>query len=373
MKRLLIVSDAPVAPGYLPRLRFLCDYLVRKGYNVTVLTEEFQPLNFAHDYPIITIPMYSGGSCDWLIKTLWTLITDWHNRAFAHKFIHQSPFNIQHSTFNNPSFDLVLCTAFSDFPLGAAHRIAKYFQVPLLCDIRDLDEQVDHSTYQYRHQNRFLMAFRGLYRAIHICRRNKVLRAADTITTVSPWHADFIRRFNSKVRIIYNGFDGKQFFPKDTPTDVFKISYIGSLFDWQKPALNIVKQAIQETRLPVVLDIHTPQSNPIEHDRLGEAIRSSCIMLVLTSTQTHGMLTTKFYEALGCDKPILCVPSDNGALADLIRYTRSGIATNDKEQIKDFITGIYNEWKQNGFTRRHAVHREDFSREKQCEQIEALL
>ena len=57
---ILVVSDPPVAPGYLPRLRYLCDYLDRKGYAVTLLTETLEPLPFAHNYPIETIRMYSA-------------------------------------------------------------------------------------------------------------------------------------------------------------------------------------------------------------------------------------------------------------------------------------------------------------------------
>lgn len=355
MKRLLVVSDPPVAPGYLPRLRYLCDYLVRKGHDVTLLTEENEPLPFAHTYPIETIKMYSGGTFDWFVKTVWTLLTDWHNRAFARKAL------------KNQKYDAVICTAFSDFPLGAAQRIAAQLNVPLICDIRDLDEQVDDSRYQYKHQSRWLMPFRKLYRAIHIRRRNQVLRAANAITTVSPWHAQFIQQFNPNVHIVYNGFDDKQFYPKDVTTEQFTITYIGSLFEWQQPALEKVKQAIRE--LGVVLDIHTPQNNPIPHDQLGDAIRRSGIMLVLTNEHTHGMLTTKFYEALGCEKPILCVPSDKGALAELIAYTNAGVATDDSETIKAFITEQYEAWQRHGVTRQATQHRNEFTREAQYDQF----
>jgi glycosyltransferase involved in cell wall biosynthesis len=356
MKRLLIVSDPPAAPGYLPRVRFLCEYFVQKGFDVTLLTEQYQPLVFDHSYSIQTIPMYSGGRIDWLIKTIWTLLTDWHNRAFARKAI-------------NYPFDYVICSAFSDFPLGASLRIAKALNVPLICDIRDLDEQVDDSRYQYKHQSRWLMPFRRIYRAIHIRRRNNVLRKANAITTVSPWHADFIRTFNTNVQVVYNGYDPKQFYPENIPTDRFTITYIGSLFEWQKPALEIVKQVIEEMNLPsVLLDIHTPQNNPIPHNGLGDAIRRSGIMLVLTNVHTHGMLTTKFYEALGCEKPVLCVPSDQGSLAELIHYTNAGIATDDKEAIKAFILAQYTTWQQNHYTRQATKHREIFSRENQYDQ-----
>ncbi|MBR6065115.1 MAG: glycosyltransferase [Paludibacteraceae bacterium] len=361
---ILVVSDPPVAPGYLPRLRYLCDYLDRKGFAVTLLTETSEPLPFAHNYPIETIRMYSGNTFDWFVKTVWTLLTDWHNRVFAKRAL----------TTLHGGFDLVLCTAFSDFPLGAAQRIAQTLQVPLICDIRDLDEQVDDSRYQYQHQQWWLMPFRRLYRAIHIRRRNKVLRAANAITTVSPWHKDFIQNITANsvpVYTIYNGFDEQQFYPENIRTEQFTITYIGSLFHWQIPALEKVKQAVEGIRIQ--MDIHTPQDHPVAHDRLGDAIRRSGIMLVLTSPNTHGMLTTKFYEALGCAKPILCVPSDQGALAELMAYTNAGIATDDIEAIKAFILQHYRSWEQNGFTAQQTQHREEFSREAQTKQMEQIL
>ena len=366
-KHILVVSDPPAAPGYLPRLRYLCDYLVGKGYDVTLLTETYQPLAFAHDYPIVTIPLFSGSTADWFIKTVWTLMTDWHNRAFARK-------SLQLSGISSQQWDIVLCTAFSDFPLGAAQRIARALNVPLICDIRDLDEQVDDSRYQYHHQSWWLMFFRRLYRAVHIRRRNQVLRTANAVTTVSPWHAEFIKvisRQPSAVSVVYNGFDDRQFYPKDIRTDAFQITYIGSLFEWQQPALQQVQQIADE--LQINLDLHTPQHNPVPHDALGDTIRRSSIMLVLTNEHTHGMLTTKFYEALGCEKPILCVPSDQGSLAELMAYTHAGIATDDSEQIKQFILDQYKAWQQNGFTRQATQHREQFTRAHQCEQIEAII
>lgn len=367
MKRLLVLSDPPAAPGYLPRLRYLCDFLVQKGYDVTLATEHYQDLPFEHTYPIEIITMYSGSMFDWILKTAWTLLTDWHNRAFAKRAM---------SILGEKTFDTILCSAFSDFPLGAAKILAEHYHAPLLCDIRDLDEQVDDSRYQYKHQQCWLMPFRRLYRAVHIRRRNKVLKAANAITTVSPWHTEFIRPFNANVHTVYNGFDEQQFYPKDIKTKAFKISYIGSLFEWQRPALQKVQQAIDEiNNSQIILDVHTPQNAPIAHDQLGDAIRESSIMLVLTSTHTHGMMTTKFYEALGCEKPVLCVPSDNGCLAETIQRTNAGIATDDTQDIKAFILDKYQEWQKKGFTRQ-AVNQEEkkqFARHIQTRIIEHLL
>ncbi|MBQ6723235.1 MAG: glycosyltransferase family 4 protein [Paludibacteraceae bacterium] len=374
MKRLLIVSDPPVAPGYLPRLRYLCEYLVRKGYDVTWVTEQRGDIPFDHTYPLITIPMYSGSKWDWFIKSVWTLLTDWYNRAFAKKINHQLPIT-------NHKYDLVLCSTFNEVPLGAAKRIADQLNVPLFCDIRDLDEQVDNSRYQYHHQSGWLMPFRRIYRAVHIRRRNKVLRAATVVTTVSAWHREFIRTLNPNTITMFNGYDEKQFHPKDIPTDTFRITYIGSLFDWQKPALNKVQTIIEELnktkiinhKSQIVLDVHTPQNNPIPYTEIGDAIRRSSIMLVLTDIHTHGMLTTKFFEALGCQKPILCVPSDQGELAELMDWSHAGLDSDDFEQIKAFIIDRYKEWQTKGFTRQSNLLWEILSREAQSEEIEKLI
>lgn len=366
MKKLLLLSDPPAAPGYLPRVRFLGDFIVRQGWDVTLFTEQYEPLEFAHSYPIETIPMYSGSRFDWLVKTLWTLLTDWHNRVFAKRVLKRVR--------NSSPYSAVLVSAFSDFPLGAGLRIARALNVPLVCDIRDLDEQVTDSKYQYRHQSRWLMPFRLLYRAIHIRRRNKVLKAAQAITTVSKWHADFIRTINPNVYLMYNGFDDKQFYPQDIHSDTFTISYIGSLFDWQQDALRLVQQAISELSPLPNSQFSIPNSKfPIIHTELGNAIRKSSVMLVLTSKHTKGMLTTKFYEALGCEKPVLCVPSDDGELAQMIRHTNAGIATDDIQAIKSFILDRYHEWQSNGFTRQAVRHRDEFAREQQCKQIINIL
>jgi len=367
MKKLLVVSDPLAPPGFSPRVRFLCEYFVQKGYDVTLLTEEDKPLTFAHSYPIHAIPMYSGTTLDWLVKTVWTLVSDWHNRAFARKALTVIP----------NDFDAVICTVFSDFPLGAGLRIARKLHIPLVCDIRDLEEQVENSFYQYHHQSRWLMPFRHIYRVIHRYRRNNVLRAANAITTVSPWHADFIgsiTRHRSPVTVIYNGYDDKQFYSQELRTEQFTVSYIGTLHDWQQPALEKIRQVIEELGQPdIVLDIHTPQQHPVPHDQMGDAVRRSSIVLVLTAPHTHGMLTTKFYEALGCEKPILCVPSDKGSLAELIDYTHAGIATEDTEEIKAFILDQYNTWKQNGYTHQPTQHREEFSRAYQTQQLEQII
>lgn len=361
-RRILIVSDPYSQPSFIPRLRFLCDYLVQCGYQPVVYTEQFQSHDFPHTYPIHEKPLYYHHSWQWLLLALWSLITDWRNRQFSRWLCRQV---------QNDSFDLVFCTTFSTFPLRAALDVARLHHIPLFVDIRDLDEQVPDSQSQ-SHRRWWARPFRRIYRTVNIRRRNRVLRHADCITTVSPWHVDFLRRFNANVHLIYNGYDPIQFYPQDIPSKEFLITYIGRIFEFQSTSL--IEQAVRELALPGLrLNLHTPDCNPIPISEVGDEIRRSSILLVLTNPSAHGMMTTKFFEALGCEKPILCTPSDESLLAQTIRDTRAGLASSDLDEIKAFIIDKYHEWQTRGYTRQPVIGTDRFSRQHQAEQFLQLF
>lgn len=358
--RLLIVADAYGLPSYAPRLRSLCEYLHEYGWQIEVVTEPFAPLSFAHDYPIREVAIYKGW--DWAIKAIWSLLTDWKNRYFSRQI---------RKIYHDREFDAVFCTTFSTFPLRAAMDIAREKQIPLHVDIRDLDEQIPGAQYQH-HRAWWTRPLRNWYKQVNIRRRNRVLREADQITTISPWHKNFIQTMNKNVHLVYNGYDPKQFYPQNEVTETFRIGYIGKIYEFQSTAL--IEQVVDEIgKEDILLDWHRPDYQPIDIMEVGDAIRKCSIMLVLTNPQAHGMMTTKFYEALGCEKPVLCIPSDNGCLAQVIAETNAGLASGDKEEIKAFILEKYAEWKQNGFTHQAVRGKEAFSRRKQAQEIEQLL
>ena len=84
-------------------------------------------------------------------------------------------------------------------------------------------------------------------------------------------------------------------------------------------------------------------------------------------------MTTKFYEALGCENPILCTPTDGEELAQIICQNHAGIASADIQEIKAFILDKFQEWQQCGYTRQAVINKQQFSREKQAEQFEQLF
>ena len=360
-RHILILTDPYGKPAYAPRLRYLCDYLSNKGYDIAVYTEQFQTHDFAHAYPIYEKPT-SQRPLHWALRTFWSLLTDWRNRSFS-KWLQKQTIG-QH-------FDIVFCTTFSTFPLRAAADFARSRNIPLFIDIRDLDEQVPDAQYQ-SHRQWWARPFRKWYQTANIRRRNRILPRADCITTVSPWHVDFLQRFNPNVHLIYNGFDPAQFYAEDIVSNSFLITYIGKIYEFQD--ISPIERTIRELHLPdVQLNLHTPYYNTIPITAVGDELRRSGMALVLTNPAAKGMMTTKFFEALGCEKPILCIPSDEGCLAQTIRDTNAGLASSDLDEIKAFILDKYREWQRNGYTHQAVVNKEQFSRLRQAEQFEQLL
>ncbi len=360
--RILILTDPIGKPSYAPRIRYLCDYLSNKGYDITVYTEQIEDnLPFEHTYPINQWRIYRN-SWDWALKSLWSLLTDWRNSHFT---------QLVRQAVGKQSFDLVFCTTFSTFPLPTAAALASEMNIPWIADIRDLDEQIAGAQYQ-SHRQWFLRPFRKWYSRTNIRRRNRALQSATAVTTVSPWHVQFISRITpAPVTLVYNGFAPETYRFEPVPAPIFTISYIGRLYEFQQDAVTCIQKAVNELNLPD-LKLQLIHSG-LTTDQVAQEINRSSIMLVFTSKQTHGMMTTKFYEALGCEKPVLCIPSDDGVLAQAISDTNAGLATGNMEQIKTFIRSRYEEWKRNGYTHQNVINKNRFSRLTEAHQFEDCI
>ena len=396
-RRLLIVCDPYGKPSFGPRIRYLSDYLNRKGWEIDVYTEQWDELCFEHAYPITEIAIYRGprGSLlykiDWTLKSIWSLLTDWKNRYFNRR--------VRKLT-QGKTFDAILCTTFSTFPLPAAQALASEMQLPLFCDLRDIDEQVGGTQYQ-QHRNWWTMPFRKWYSNVQISRRNNAIRKAKRITTVSPWHVDFLKQFHPSVHLIYNGFDPSIHYFKPISTERFIICYLGRLYEPTSQDPTLLMQALGEIahEMPELqLLIHTDANGQerlrdmaikygvkadihgyISIDAVPELYRKSSICLVFSNKAEgdgpKGMMTTKFFEIVGSEKPLLLVRSDEAHLAEAIRKTNAGLAAENKEQIIRFIREKYSEWKQHGFT--HQPINKNvvslFNREVESAQFEQLL
>lgn len=390
---MLVLSDPYGKPSYAPRLRSICEHLSAGGWHVDVFTEQWQPLDFKHDsYSITTIPFYRNRGIDWAVKAFWSLLTDWKERHFAREVS---------KLIAGKQYDAVLCTTFSTFPLGAAVQIAKQNNLPMLADIRDIDEQAPNSQYQ-AHRQWWARLLRGWYRRTYIRRRNRAIRQAQQVTTVSPWHVEFLKQINPNVARIWNGYDKDVFFPTPTPARTFDIVYTGRIYESELqdptcffeglstlPALDKLRvvwytNAEGQERIKAYAKQYGIRCTMVFNDyvspsQIPQILNQSSIVLVFShpagKNGPHGIMTTKFYEALGVEKPVLCVPSDEECLEAVIRETNAGIDARTPQELAAFIQAKYNEWQTNGYTRQkvNTEQKQCFTRQAQAEQFEQLI
>ena len=392
IKNILIVTDC-FPPNFAPRMGALSSNLKNMGINVTVISEDNSEKHY--NLPHLPKDIYrynyqaSLSKVKYYLKTAVNLFFDHKSRAFYKRFS---------SAIKGGKFDLVLCSTFNEFPLSLAYRISKKLNIPLVCDMRDLIEQFGDIKYSHTafSSNAFNRFFASLLRGKRIRKRNFVLSKAAAVTTVSPWHKEFLSKINSNVHLIYNGYSSDIFYPQEKISSTFDIIYTGRFLDSNTDSLNMLFSAVEELGIKDLRLVWYTDSKSggtikkalekypkcmecaeindmVSIQEVPNLLAESSVVLVLNynseANHTKGIMTTKFFEAVGVEKPVLCVRGDDGCLSQVIGETNAGVAAKDDAQIKDFITEKYNEWQKNGFTRQNIRNKEYFCRENQAKQF----
>lgn len=88
----------------------------------------------------------------------------------------------------------------------------------------------------------------------------------------------------------------------------------------------------------------------------------------------QGILTTKLFEALGVEKPILCL-RDDGPIADLLRESGQGCAASTTEEVEAFLKKAHEQWQSQGYTHiaGNPEVRTRYRRDYQARQFEQLF
>lgn len=389
-KKILIITDA-FPPNFAPRMGILSTNLEKLGYDVTIISEDNGETHFnlsrlpkkvfSHNY------QSNLSKTKYYIKSLLNLIYDHKSSSFYKKFS---------SIIRKEKFDLILCSTFNEFPLNLAHKVSKKLNIPLVCDIRDIAEQFGEKKYNALQNNFLSRYFTDLLRERRTKRRNYVLQRANAITTISPWHKDFLSQYNKNVYLIYNGYSKDKFFAEKVKSNTFDIIYTGRILDSHTRNPEILFKAIEQLKLENIRLVWyvdkaskeiisrelegypTAKSVSVVNDlvpvgQVPMLLNKSSIILVLTNKSDEngpkGIMTTKFFEAVGVEKPVLCVKSDEGCLAQVINETNAGLSAKTVEEVMEFITEKYNEWQKNGFTRQNVRNKEYFCRENQANQF----
>ena len=400
-KKILILSEPFAPPSFLPRIVNLCKNLNSKEWEPEIFTEEIIGVNYnTPPCPLYQTPYYlSKNKIYWSFK--WLL-----HFFFQYKDVKLQQFIEKQTDVNK--YDLIFCSISNLFPITTAARLAKKYNKPLIIDLRDIDEQWGEHKYLTHSVSSLSFINNFIYKQIeklNIKRRNKALLQANAITTISPWHRDFIKQINTNTHLIYNGYDANIFTSQKLNSPTFDITYTGRLIDLEFRNPKLLFEAIQQldkeqkispnkvkikwyigNALKSELQNLIQQYNIKQYNQIFEFVpnkeipallNTSSINLILTTKTTSkgpfGIMTTKFFEALGVEKPVLCVRSDEGCLAQVISETKCGLAATTVEEVKKFILHYYQQWQQESYTHVDVKNKELFTRQHQALQFEELF
>lgn len=400
---LLVLCDAFTPPLFNTRVMNLCRLIDRERWQPVIFSEQMPGVEFSTDVcPLYQMPYYSGGG-----KVKWAWLSCL-NYLLQYKDIRLQRYIERNIDLNG--VEIILCSSFNLFPLTTARRLSKKYGIPLVTDLRDIAEQWGDNIYfstRSAHRHTIVNRVFSLLESINIRRRNRVIRHANAVVTVSPWHRDFLSVINPRTHLIYNGYDATAFTPAGVRDQTFRIVYTGRLYSIEFRRPHLLLQAIHELDAEGLISPDTVsidwyiggdgQSDLdalIRHydvtqycryhqyvpaDEIPALLNRASIVLQLASRASdsgpHGMMTTKFFEALGVEKPLLCVESDEECLAQTIRETNAGLSASDIDSVKRFIMEKYAEWQSVGYTRQ-PVNQDSkpyFSRQYQAKQFEKIF
>lgn len=405
-KNILIFCDGFMPPAYNPRIRYFFSYFEKKGWNVTLAAEKHREKKYLFENQRVEIfdyYKYQKGflqKIEYALKFLLNLFYDYKGRFFLKKI---------HQVIENQQFDLIFCCcSFNSSPLTLAAKIAKKLNIPFFADLRDIFEQAPDNEYVVTNKppafiGKFIV---NLHKKINIKRRNNALKKAQTVTTISSWHVNFLKKINPNTHLIYNGFDENLFVENVKKNDKFVISFFGCIYNenlrnpkilfaalknlYNKnlitPKNFVVKWFIDEKSKLIIEKIAQQFSifdlmeykNFLPQENLPNEMNNSSILLSLCNSsknQIFGMMTTKFFEYIGVNRPILCTPNNNDELAETINAIGCGSVSSDVSEVENFIMEKYNEWQKNGFTQGSVSteNRKKFSRKNGAKILEKLF
>jgi glycosyltransferase involved in cell wall biosynthesis len=381
---------------------YLCKYLRGTGWEPVVLTEKMADQTFMLLEDVCTvhaIQYYPEGKGirSHILRTILLILSVAGLKTYIFKRRAQQLFAFQ-------QFNIILCSAYRSFPLGVAASTAKRLGLPWIADLRDIVEQYSGLEFVATKLPGFIIKnFGRIIRRRFIVSRNRALSSAACATTVSDFHVKALTPYCSAVRLIYNGYDPELFRPRYIPTNKFIVVYTGRLIS---PAMRDPSLLFQSIRRLSAEGLFTPETFQVQWytdpasqreieaeataaevspymdyrsyvpaSQIPDILAASSIVLLLANKSCdggpRGVVTTKIFEAMGCERPILCVRSDEDVIASLLSSTGCGQAASTLHETCQFVERLYNEWLECGYTS-VKVNRtviESFSRSGQAKQF----
>ena len=404
MNVVLILCDL-FPPAFGPRMGYLCKYLKHNGWHPVVVTEDVNENTYSflcNEVDVTRINYYKKTGLAGKLSWFWTFLRD---TLFGYKDnrMYREALRIM----KKHQFDLILCSTYRTFPMKAAWRLSRKTGLPLVVDLRDIIEQytgnefITHAIPKIFGMDKIIA---NNFKKRNLKTRNKILRDAACVTTISPWHVSVLGAFNKNTKLIYNGYDPEIFYPAPKKSEQFFITYTGRLLSTAMRNPDLLFQAMVRLandriitpdlfRVRWFVDEKSRQIIEREMEKYPDAaifmdypgyipaseipnvLNNSEILLLLTNKSDadgpKGVMTTKFFESLAIGKPILCVHGDGGCLEEAINRTRSGLSAHQANEVYDFIKAHYLRWQAGQPHESHADKEEirKFDREMQALQF----
>ena len=227
-----------------------------------------------------------------------------------------------------------------------------------------------------------------------------VARRADAVTCVSEAIAEEVRGLGARgaVRVISNGCDFDDFAGLEyRPAARFRITHTGSFFGKRDPKPFL--QAFHDANLDAVarfvgdfrssdrewvaslglgdrleLVPYTPRAESLRLQRDSEAL---LLLVPDAGGRGKGVLSGKVFEYIAAGRPILAVVPPDGAAAELIRETGSGVvvAPDDVDGIRAALVELHTRFANGGLPSVELAKRDEdrLSRRARVEEMAALV
>lgn len=268
-------------------------------------------------------------------------------------------------------FDLVLATMTPDEHLALGAWLHKRLGIPFVGDHRDAyDNRIMSPTFRPDLPTRITLFLKRWW-------HRHWMRQSALLTSVSaPMVETLVKATGAPKGLeVRNGYFPERMHPDPARIDAhqFLITYGGRIYPDQDPGVfldaivrfmellspdertrvKVLFQGVQdeahaqriESRLPA--EWREVQRRRIPHSEMVDRLAASSILVVM-DLKTPGAFTGKFMDYLGCHRNILMVPSDHGVIADLIRTSGTGLATDDADAAARFLLERFREWQRDG-------------------------
>ena len=290
------------------------------------------------------------------LVTFWNLI--WENYSIG-VIPHQNMYYRSLEILREHDVDAFVISAnpFDQFHFG--YELHRKTGIPWIADYRD-----DWSTTELERPGGFL---NRIVQNLQAKSEKKWVKTASCITSVSYHYTRKISQFvGVEGKTLLNGYELPELSPVQPNKSSFTITYNGSLYASQniEPILEAIKKCMDKFAGKIDLRLKFPGlafdetqairiSNAMQgyEDRLeitGRIPRSevleiqqkSDLVIMVAHYGIKGIPSSKLYEYIGLEKPVLLFPSDGDILENTLTHTGLGVICKEQNEIYPRLTEL---------------------------------